>query len=291
MRLLFQTYTHLFGGLLLTKNSKIIKIKTTLFIQSGFFLYKHYTYICRMEKEHQIFGIRAIIEAIQAGKEVDKVFIQKEISGELMKDLMKVMKRANINFSYVPVEKLNRLTPNNHQGAVATISPIGFIDLEHLVESTIASGSKPLFLILDQISDARNFGAIIRTAECTGVNGIIVQKAGSAPVNGDTVKTSAGAVFNVPICKVEHIKDAIFYLQGSGIKTVAATEKTDQNIYDIALNEPVAIIMGSEDRGINPSVLKIVDEKAKLPMFGTIGSLNVSVACGAFLYETVRQRS
>jgi 23S rRNA (guanosine2251-2'-O)-methyltransferase len=255
------------------------------------FFCKHYPYICPMEKEHQIFGIRAIIEAIQAGKEVDKVFIQKEISGELMKDLMKVMKRANINFSYVPVEKLNRLTPNNHQGAVATISPIGFIELEHLVESTIASGTKPLFLILDQISDARNFGAIIRTAECTGVNGIIVQKSGSAPVNGDTVKTSAGAVFNVPICKVEHIKDAIFYLQGSGIKTVAATEKTDQNIYDVALNEPVAIIMGSEERGINPSVLKIVDEKAKLPMFGSIGSLNVSVACGAFLYETVRQRS
>jgi 23S rRNA (guanosine2251-2'-O)-methyltransferase len=255
------------------------------------FFCKHYRYICPMEKEHQIFGIRAIIEAIQAGKEVDKVFIQKEISGELMKDLMKVMKRANINFSYVPVEKLNRLTPNNHQGAVATISPIGFIELEHLVESTIASGTKPLFLILDQISDARNFGAIIRTAECTGVNGIIVQKSGSAPVNGDTVKTSAGAVFNVPICKVEHIKDAIFYLQGSGIKTVAATEKTDQNIYDVALNEPVAIIMGSEERGINPSVLKIVDEKAKLPMFGSIGSLNVSVACGAFLYETVRQRS
>jgi 23S rRNA (guanosine2251-2'-O)-methyltransferase len=199
-----------------------------------------------MEKENIIFGIRAIIEAIQAGTAVDKVFIQKEIAGELMKDLMKVMKRANINFSYVPVEKLNRLTPNNHQGAVASISPIGFMELEHLVESTMESGKQPLFLIL---------------------------------------------VFNVPICKVEHIKDAIFYLQGSGIKTIAATEKTEQNIYDIALNEPVAIIMGSEDRGINPSVLKIVDEKAKLPMFGTIGSLNVSVACGAFLYEAVRQRS
>ncbi len=244
-----------------------------------------------MEKEHLIFGIRAISEAITAKKEIDKVFIQKDISGDLMKDLMKVMKRNNINFSYVPVEKLNRLTHNNHQGAVATISPIGFHDIESLVDSVIESGKKPLFLILDQLSDARNFGAIIRTAECTGVNGIIIQKAGSAPVNGDTVKTSAGAVFNVPICKVEHIKDAIFYLQGSGIKTVAATEKTDQNIYDISLNEPVAIIMGSEDRGINPSVLKIVDEKAKLPMFGTIGSLNVSVACGAFLYEAVRQRS
>lgn len=243
-----------------------------------------------MEKDNQIFGIRAIIEAINAKKEIDKVFVQKEAQGDLMQDLMKTMKRNNINFSYVPVEKLNRLTPNNHQGAVATIAPISFVSLETMVESVIESGKKPLFLILDQLSDARNFGAIIRTAECTGVDGIIIQKQGSAPVNGDTVKTSAGAVFNVPICKVDHIKDAIFYLQGSGIKTVAATEKTEQNIYDINFNEGVAIIMGSEDRGVNPSVLKIVDEKAKLPMFGTIESLNVSVACGAFLYEALRQR-
>lgn len=243
-----------------------------------------------MEKDNQIFGIRAIIEAINAKKEIDKVFVQKEAQGDLMQDLMKTMKRNNINFSYVPVEKLNRLTPNNHQGAVATIAPISFVSLETLVESVIETGKKPLFLILDQLSDARNFGAIIRTAECTGVDGIIIQKQGSAPVNGDTVKTSAGAVFNVPICKVDHIKDAIFYLQGSGIKTVAATEKTESHIYDINFNEGVAIIMGSEDRGVNPSVLKIVDEKAKLPMFGTIESLNVSVACGAFLYEALRQR-
>ena len=243
-----------------------------------------------MEKDNHIFGIRAIIEAINAKKEIDKVFVQKEAQGDLMQDLMKTMKRNNINFSYVPVEKLNRLTPNNHPGAVATIAPISFVSLETLVESVIETGKKPLFLILDQLSDARNFGAIIRTAECTGVDGIIIQKQGSAPVNGDTVKTSAGAVFNVPICKVDHIKDAIFYLQGSGIKTVAATEKTESHIYDINLNEGVAIIMGSEDRGVNPSVLKIVDEKAKLPMFGTIESLNVSVACGAFLYEALRQR-
>jgi 23S rRNA (guanosine2251-2'-O)-methyltransferase len=243
-----------------------------------------------MEKDNQIFGIRAIIEAINAKKEIDKVFVQKDAQGDLMQDLMKTMKRNNINFSYVPVEKLNRLTPNNHQGAVATIAPISFVSLETLVETVIETGKKPLFLILDQLSDARNFGAIIRTAECTGVDGIIIQKQGSAPVNGDTVKTSAGAVFNVPICKVDHIKDAIFYLQGSGIKTVAATEKTEHHIYDINLNEGVAIIMGSEDRGVNPSVLKIVDEKAKLPMFGSIESLNVSVACGAFLYETLRQR-
>ena len=243
-----------------------------------------------MEKENQIFGIRAIIEAIQAKKEIDKVFIQKENQGELMQELMKTLKKNNVNFSYVPVEKLNRLTPKNHQGAVATISPVSFYHLETLITSTIESEKKPLFLILDQLSDARNFGAIIRTAECTGVHGIIIQKQGSAPVNGDTVKTSAGAVFNVPICKVEHIKDAIYFLQASGIQTVAATEKTDNTIYDINFTEPTAIIMGSEDRGVNPSVLKIVDHKAKLPMYGTIESLNVSVACGAFLYETVRQR-
>ncbi|WP_300485417.1 23S rRNA (guanosine(2251)-2'-O)-methyltransferase RlmB [Flavobacterium sp.] len=244
-----------------------------------------------MEKEHLIFGIRAIIEAVNAGKEIDKVFIQKEAQGDLMQELMKTLKKNSINFSYVPIEKLNRLTSNNHQGAVASIAPVSFYSLESLVESVIEKSEKPLFLILDQLSDARNFGAIIRTAECTGVDGIIIQKQGSAPVNGDTVKTSAGAVFNVPICKVDHIKDAIFYLQGSGVKTVAATEKTESLLYDVDLSGPLAIIMGSEDKGVNPSVLKIVDEKAKLPMFGTISSLNVSVACGAFLYETVRQRS
>ena len=243
-----------------------------------------------MKNENQIFGIRAIIEAINSGTVIDKVFLQKDAQGELMKELLKVVKTNNVNFSYVPVEKLNRLTSMNHQGAVATISPIGFHDLDELISTTLESGKTPLFLILDQLSDARNFGAIIRTAECTGVNGIIIQKQGSAPVNGDTVKTSAGAVFNVPICKVDHIKDAVFHLQSCNIKTVAATEKTDHTIYDIDFKTPVAIIMGNEERGVNPSVLKVVDEKAKLPMYGSIESLNVSVACGAFLYEAVRQR-
>jgi 23S rRNA (guanosine2251-2'-O)-methyltransferase len=243
-----------------------------------------------MEKENLIFGIRAIIEAIQAGSEIDKVFLQKDAQGDLMKNLMLALKKNQINFSYVPVEKLNRLTAKNHQGAVATIAPISFISLENLVSETLEKKGNPLFVILDQLSDARNFGAIIRTCECTGVDGIIIQKQGSAPVNGDTIKTSAGAVFNIPICKVDHIKDAVFYLQASGIKTIAATEKTSDLIYDLELTSALAIIMGSEDRGVNPSVLKIVDEKAKLPMKGTIESLNVSVACGAFLYEILRQR-
>ncbi|MDM1397670.1 23S rRNA (guanosine(2251)-2'-O)-methyltransferase RlmB [Myroides odoratimimus] len=243
-----------------------------------------------MEQDNQIFGIRAIIEAIEAGKDIDKVFIQKEASGELMSSLLKTLKKNNVNFSYVPIEKLNKLTNKNHQGAVANISPISFTSLETLVEGVLEKKEKPLFVILDQISDARNFGAIIRTAVCCGADGIIISKNGAAPVNGDTVKTSAGAVFNIPICKVDHIKDAVFYLQGSGVVTLGATEKAEKEIYDVDLNVPVAIIMGSEDKGINPSVLKIIDEKAKLPMFSTIDSLNVSVACGAFLYETIRQR-
>ncbi|MEK6492873.1 23S rRNA (guanosine(2251)-2'-O)-methyltransferase RlmB [Myroides odoratimimus] len=243
-----------------------------------------------MEQDNQIFGIRAIIEAIEAGKDIDKVFIQKEASGELMSSLLKTLKKNNVNFSYVPIEKLNKLTNKNHQGAVANISPISFTSLETLVEGVLEKKEKPLFVILDQISDARNFGAIIRTAVCCGADGIIISKNGAAPVNGDTVKTSAGAVFNIPICKVDHIKDAVFYLQGSGVVTLGATEKAEKEIYDVDLNVPLAIIMGSEDKGINPSVLKIIDEKAKLPMFSTIDSLNVSVACGAFLYETIRQR-
>lgn len=243
-----------------------------------------------MEQDNQIFGIRAILEAIEAQKDIDKVFIQKDANGELMTTLLKALKKNNINFSYVPIEKLNRLTNKNHQGAIASISPVAFVSMETLVESVLEKKDKPLFLILDQLSDARNFGAIIRTASCCGADGIIISKNGAAPVNGDTVKTSAGAVFNIPICKVDHIKDAVFYLQGSGVITLGATEKAEQLIYDVDLNVPLAIIMGSEDRGINPSVLKIIDQQAKLPMHSVIDSLNVSVACGAFLYEAIRQR-
>lgn len=243
-----------------------------------------------MEKQTQIFGIRAIIEAINANETIDKIFLQKGLHGELFNELESLLRKQSINSSYVPIEKLNRLAKGNHQGAVAQISPIEFHNIEDLVVSVVESGKTPLFLLLDQLSDVRNFGAIIRTAECTGVNGIIIQKKGGAPVNGDTIKTSAGAVFKIPICKVDHIKDAVFYMQASGVKVIAATEKTNDLLYDVSFKEPCAIIMGSEGRGINPSILKVVDDKAKLPLLGDIESLNVSVACGAFLYEVVRQR-
>ena len=238
-----------------------------------------------------IFGIRAILEAIESGSSINKIYLQKGLRGDLFYQLDKQIKEQKLTTSIVPVEKLDRLSKySNHQGAVAQISPIEFYDLETLIEETLESKKIPLFLLLDQLSDVRNFGAIIRTAECTGVNGIIIQKNGSAPVNAETIKTSAGAAFKIPICKVDHIKDALFLLQAANIKTVAATEKTDTSIYYINFTQPIAIVMGSENKGVNPSILKMVDYKAKLPLLGDIASLNVSVACGAFLYETLRQR-
>ena len=243
-----------------------------------------------MQKETSLYGLRAILEAIEANKSIDKVFLQKGLRGDLFTQLEYAIRKNGINCSYVPAEKLNKLTPNNHQGAVAHIAPISFYDLDTLVTGIKASKNNPLFLILDQLSDVRNFGAIIRTAECTGVDGIIIQKSGSAPINGDTIKTSAGAVFNIPICKVDHIKDAVFYFQASDIKVIAATEKTELTLYEIDFRPALAVVMGSEGKGVSSSILKLVDGKAKLPMYGSIASLNVSVACGAFLYEAVRQR-
>ncbi|MFD2589072.1 23S rRNA (guanosine(2251)-2'-O)-methyltransferase RlmB [Croceitalea marina] len=243
-----------------------------------------------MTDKNQIYGIRAVIEAIQANQPINKVYLQKGLKGDLFKELESTIRKNKISSSYVPAEKLNRLTEHNHQGVVANISSIGFQDFEPLLEGILEKNTAPLLLLLDQISDVRNFGAIIRTAECCGVDAIIVPKSGSAPLNDDAIKTSAGAAFNIPISKVDHLKDAIFYLQASGVKLVAATEKTNESIFDLDLKQPCAIIMGSEDRGINPSILKMVDNKAKLPMMGEIASLNVSVACGVFLYEVVRQR-
>ena len=247
-------------------------------------------YLYPMNETTTIFGLRAVMEAIQNNESIDKIYIQKGLSGHLFQELQQHLSSKEYNLSYVPIEKLNKLVKGNHQGVVAKISPVEFKSLEEIVEQVQENSTAPLFLLLDQIDDVRNFGAIIRTAECCGVNAIIVQKKGGAPITADTVKTSAGAIFNIPIAKVDHIKDAIYYLQSSGIKVLAATEKTDDLIYDKDLSQSLALVMGNEGRGINPSVLKIVDEKAKLPMRGSIGSLNVSVACGAFLYEVLRQR-
>ena len=242
-----------------------------------------------MEKNTEIYGIRAVIEAINSSKDIDKVFIQTGLKGKLIGQLESIIRKNKINFSYVPTQKLDRLSKKNHQGVVARISPIKFLSMDQFGEK-LAAIKNPFVLILDQVNDVRNFGAIIRTAEISGVDGIIIQNSSSAPINSDTIKTSAGAIFNIPICKVNHIKDAIYHLQSLDISIVSASEKSDKNIYDVDLKGPVAIIMGSEQKGISKSVLNLSNESVKLPMYGKIESLNVSVACGVFLYEVVRQR-
>ena len=243
-----------------------------------------------------IFGLRAIIEAINSDKEFEKIYIQKEIKGELANELKFLIRKKNISSSFVPIEKLNKLSKSdsnrtqNHQGAVAKISSITFSELDELIEQVLNTDKTPLFLLLDQISDVRNLGAIIRTAECTGVNGIIIPTHGSAPINADAIKTSAGAAFKIPICKVNHILDAVYQLKAVDIQIVSVTEKTSNDFYNIDFTSPTALVMGSEDKGISNSVLKNTDIKGKLPLLGDIESLNVSVACGVALYEIVRQR-
>jgi len=247
-------------------------------------------YICTVSKESCIFGIYPVLEALRSDAVIDKIYIQKDSGNHKLEAIVDSLEKKQVSINWVPIEKLNRLTRGNHQGVVALISPVAFQSLESVVEKALAASTAPLFLILDQITDVRNFGAILRTAECTGVDAVIIQKSGGAPLSGDTVKTSAGAIFKIPICKVDHIKDAIFYLQASGISTIAATEKTPNTIYSLDLKKPLAVILGSEGNGVSHSVLNLVDEKAALPLLGEINSLNVSVACGAFLYEIVRQR-
>ena len=241
-------------------------------------------------KNTQIYGLRSVIEAIDSQETLSKVYLQRGLTGASSYELIKKLKKKSIEISYVPVEKLNRLTPKNHQGVVATISPIKFLsisDLSDLIESKPKSIS---LLILDQLSDVRNFGAIVRTAECTAIDCIVIQSSGSAPVNGDTIKTSSGAIFNVPICKVPHIKDAIFLIKQHDIKIFGASEKAENNIYQTQFGNAQAIIMGSEGKGLSSSVIKLCDELIRIPLHGKIESLNVSVACGTILYEIIRQK-
>jgi 23S rRNA (guanosine2251-2'-O)-methyltransferase len=252
----------------------------------------------RPQKEHReprdtsniIFGTRAVIEAITSGKEIDKVFVQDRLKNDLTNELRKLIVDHKIPYQFVPVEKLNRLTPKNHQGVVAYLSTITYYKVEDILPMVFEKGKVPLFVILDRITDVRNFGAIARSAECAGVDAIIIPSRGAAQVNGDAVKTSAGALHKIPVCREENLKLTLDYLKDSGVQIVACTEKTDSYYYDIDLNAPTAILMGSEEDGISGEYLKRSDHKAKIPLLGEIGSLNVSVAAGIMLYEAVRQR-
>lgn len=244
-----------------------------------------------MEKDSNIiFGVKPVIEAINAGKEIDKLYIQRDITGAGLSELRNAIKKAKIPFSHVPVQKLNKMTNSNHQGVVGYISPIDLVDIETLVPNLFEQGKTPFILLLDKITDVRNFGAIARTAECAGVNAIVVPKRESAQINGDALKTSAGALNRIAVCKVNNLTDTVMFLQASGISIVACTEKTDQSIYEADYKKPVAIVMGSEEKGVSNQILKIADAKGKIPMLGEVTSLNVSVAAGIIIYEAVKQR-
>ena len=243
------------------------------------------------EEKNYIFGIRAIIEAIEAGKTIDKLFIQKGLHNDLFAELWKLVREKRINYKHVPLEKINRLTRKNHQGVFAFISPIDFHNIEDVIPKLYEEGKNPLVLVLDRITDVRNFGAIARTAECAGVDTILIPEQNTAAINADAIKTSAGALHKVTVCRTWNLKLALQFMKESGIQLIGCTEKTQVDMYKPNYTTPSAIIIGSEEDGVSPEFLKMCDARAKIPMNGKIASLNVSVASGIILYEAIRQRN
>lgn len=231
-----------------------------------------------------------VLEALKSGVNMDKVLLLNTLKTSEAKEILDLIKEKGISVNRVPVEKLNRITRKNHQGVIAFSAPVTFENIEDIVPSIFEKGLNPLLLVLDRVSDVRNFGAIVRSAECAGVHAIIIPKKGAAQINAETTKTSAGAIFNVPICKVPGIESVLPFLIESGIKLVACTEKTRNNYTQFDYSQPVAILMGSEESGIATSNINKCDFAGKIPLMGKIESLNVSVATGIILYEAVRQR-
>lgn len=243
-----------------------------------------------MEKSDYIFGIRAVIEAIEAGRDIDCVLIKKDLGGELANELFALIKQYGIVTRRVPVERINRITRKNHQGVVAMLSAVTYHRLDNIVPMLYEEGRLPFMVLLDGLTDVRNFGAIARTCECAGVDAIVIPERDSVSVNADAVKTSAGALLHLPVCRERSILGAVKFLKENGYQIIAATEKAEINYTQADFTVPVAIVMGSEDVGISPEVLRQADTLVAIPQFGKIGSLNVSVAAGVMIYEGVRQR-
>ena len=237
-----------------------------------------------------IYGIHAVQQAIEAGKNIDKLFIQNGLKGELITSLKHAVHERQLFIHYVPKEKLDRITPKNHQGVIAFSTEIEYASLEMLVPQIFEKSETPLILVLDGVTDVRNFGAIARSAYCAGAHAIVIGVNNAAPVNEDAIKTSAGALHHIPVCKENNLKSSLNYLKECGIRLLACTEKTEDTIYDTDTKEPVALILGSEDKGISPALLQLADARASIPVSGNVGSLNVSVAAGIILFEALRQR-
>lgn len=245
---------------------------------------------CMENNSQYIFGVRPVIEAVKAGRKIDKVMIRKGQENSATAELLKLLMDAQISYQWVPVEKLDRTVRGAHQGVIAVMSTIDYVELEELVSKALSFSENPLIVILDGVTDVRNLGAIARSLECAGGAGIVVQATGGAAINAEAVKASAGALLRIDTCKVSNLKMAAYYLRQSGFRLIAATEKSDKNMYDINMTGPCAFIVGSEGHGISPAMLKISDDCARIPMSGEIASLNVSVATSVVLYEAVRQR-
>lgn len=242
------------------------------------------------ENNEFVFGIRAVIEAIKAGRDIETIYVQRGLSGDLFLELKSLLHGSAIPMSVVPAEKLHRMTQKNHQGVIAVISPITYQQIEDIIPTIFERGETPLILILDRVTDVRNMGAIARTAACAGVHAIVVPLKNAAQINADAIKTSAGALFNIPVCRHANLHKTCLFLQESGLQIVACTEKTSELIYTPDYTLPTAVIMGAEDEGIANDLIRVANHLAKIPMTGTISSLNVSVAAGVILYEAVRQR-
>jgi len=240
--------------------------------------------------ENYIFGLRPIIEAIESGEIPEKVLVQQGLQGENFQQLFNLVRKLNIPYQFVPVEKLNRLTRKNHQGVIAMIPVIEYQPLSQVLSMVYDRGETPLLLLLDKITDVRNMGAIARSAECFGVHAIILPERGGALVNADAIKTSAGALMRVPVCRENSLPETIAFLQQSGIKVVAASERARLPIYEANLDLPLAIILGSEDKGVSEVCLKMADETISIPMKGKTASLNVSVAAGIILSQVNNAR-
>lgn len=237
-----------------------------------------------------IFGTRAVIEAIRAGREIEKIFVQAGLNNDLIKELIQVAKNKRVPFTFVPQQKLNRLSSKNHQGVICLLASVSYANLEGIVDKAYQEGREPFLLIVDRVTDVRNFGALARTAECAGLDAIVMGDSGNAPLTGDAMKTSAGALSHLPVCREKDLKKAIRFLKENGLQVIACTEKAKDILYELDLNTPLALIVGSEEDGISPQLLKDADRLAKIPMNGKISSLNVSVAAGISIYEAVRQK-
>lgn len=238
-----------------------------------------------------IFGTHAVLETLRAGKEIERIFLQKDISGEGLLEIQRIATQREIPIQRVPIEKLHRITRKVHQGVICFVSPIQYAPLDNVVQAAFDAGRMPFLLILDRVTDVRNFGAIARSAECAGVDAIVIPQKGGAQINSDAMKTSAGALNFLPVCRERSLVKTVQYLQDSGIRVVGCTEKATQALYQADFSNPVAIVMGSEEDGISDELIRVCDELVQIPMTGQISSLNVSVAAGISLFEAVRQRA